>query len=92
MEKSINILFAVAEAAPFAKVGGLGDVAGALPEALNKLDEFNFDVRIFMPFHARVHEYDPDRRKIGNFTFSLMVAIHWNVNYLSPKLVQQKFI
>lgn len=72
MEKSINILFAVAEAAPFAKVGGLGDVAGALPEALNKLDEFNFDVRIFMPFHARVHEYDPDRRKIGNFTFSLM--------------------
>ena len=33
MPENINVLFLAAEADPFVKVGGLGDVAGALPRA-----------------------------------------------------------
>lgn len=72
MSERINVLFATAEAAPFAKVGGLGDVSGALPSALNTLDEENLDVRIIMPFHRKVREYNPERLQIGSFSVTLM--------------------
>lgn len=42
----LNILVVSSECVPFAKTGGLGDVAGTLPIALKKLGH---DVRIVMP-------------------------------------------
>lgn len=42
----MNILFASSEVVPFAKTGGLADVAGALPKALHALGH---DVRVVMP-------------------------------------------
>ncbi|QOP42282.1 glycogen synthase GlgA [Sulfurimonas marina] len=37
MKRKLKILFAASEAVPFAKTGGLADVAGALPKAIEKL-------------------------------------------------------
>ncbi|MCF0135726.1 MAG: glycogen synthase GlgA [Lachnospiraceae bacterium] len=47
----MNILYAAAEAVPFAKSGGLGDVAGALPIALKNQGA---DVRVVIPFYQDI--------------------------------------
>ncbi|MEO1228044.1 MAG: glycogen synthase GlgA [Myxococcota bacterium] len=53
----MKILFVSPEVAPFAKVGGLGDVGAALPRQLHALGH---DVRVFLPFYPRVLEHAPD--------------------------------
>jgi starch synthase len=49
----LKILFIGAEAAPFAKTGGLGDVVGALPKALTALGH---DVRVVIPAYRKVED------------------------------------
>lgn len=47
----LNVLFCSSEAVPFAKTGGLADVAGALPQALAKLGH---NVRLALPKYRAV--------------------------------------
>ena len=63
MAESLNVLFLAAEAEPFIKVGGLGDVAGSLPRFLRNLPpEITNgpapDVRLVLPMHP-VLKNDP---------------------------------
>ncbi len=51
--KPLRILFLASEADPFVKVGGLGDVAGSLPYALQSLSD-GVDVRLVIPFHTSI--------------------------------------
>jgi len=46
----LKILIACPEVVPFAKTGGLADVAGALPKALHVLEH---DARLIMPYYPR---------------------------------------
>jgi starch synthase len=50
-KKKLNILFVTAEMSPFAKTGGLADVAGSLPKALAELGH---DVRVVMPRYRQI--------------------------------------
>lgn len=49
----MKILFVAAEAAPFVKIGGLGDVAAALPKALSAQ---NTEVSVVLPLYKTVKD------------------------------------
>ena len=49
----MKIAFVASEAVPFAKTGGLGDVAGSLPKALEKL---GCEVKLFVPKYLQIDE------------------------------------
>ena len=57
MAEELRILFLSPEVVPFAKTGGLADVAGALPGALKRLGA---DVRLVLPLYRMVREKDFD--------------------------------
>lgn len=77
-----NILFVASECVPFIKTGGLADVAGALPKAL---DKEKYDVRVILPnylcipweFRSQfeyVHHFYMDLGRLGDVYVGLMTC------------------
>jgi len=62
MAETLKVFFLSPEVVPFAKTGGLADVAGSLPGALKKL---GVDVRVGLPYYRVVKE--------GRFPTTLLV-------------------
>lgn len=71
----MKVLFAAAEAVPFAKTGGLADVIGSLPKELRKL---GIDARIMMPKYSDIPvQFTAQFRKIAEQT----VPVGWRNQY-----------
>ena len=56
----MKVLFATSECAPFVKTGGLGDVAGSLPQALR---EKNVDARVVLPLYNCIPQQYKDQMR-----------------------------
>ncbi len=72
---TLNVLFLAAEADPFVKIGGLGDVAGALPTAISNFSQneahiYEIDIRLVLPFYPVI------KQKIKNPKFLGKLPVH----------------
>lgn len=75
MTSSLRVLFLAAEADPFIKIGGLGDVAGSLPSALKSLESdacpsqekiVSIDIRLVIPFHGAIQRQQLPLHSLGS--------------------------
>lgn len=65
----LSVLFIASEADPFAKIGGLGDVAGSLPLAVRGLSDAHncYDIRIAIPLYGFLKQKYPELTKEADF-------------------------
>ncbi|MDR2649261.1 MAG: glycogen synthase GlgA [Clostridiales bacterium] len=69
MSEKLKILFVSTEVSPYAKSGGLGDVAGSLPKALRTR---GVDVRVVFPRYKTIREdLMPNIQYLDSFTVNL---------------------
>ena len=67
----MRVLLLAAEGTPWVKVGGLGDVAGALPQALRAT---GMDVRLVLPRYGTI---DPLRWNLQQLRDNFSVSLDW---------------
>lgn len=71
----MNVLFATSECAPFVKTGGLGDVAGSLPQALR---EKNVDARVILPLYNCIPDKFKEQMK---YIDHIYIDMGWRKQY-----------
>lgn len=69
----MKVLFLAAEATPWIKVGGLGDVAGALPQALRRR---GMDVKLMLPRYGSI---DPGKWRLEKALDNFAVPMDWHM-------------
>lgn len=75
-KKMRKILFVGSEAAPFAGTGGLGEVLGSLPHAINDCGEY--EARVILPLYGSFPE---SRRNDLQFVCWTFVKLAWRNQY-----------
>lgn len=63
MDTPLKVYFLASEADPLIKVGGLGDVAGSLPPALQSILP-GLDIRLTIPFYKSLQNLDAPPRRV----------------------------
>ena len=71
----MKIMYVTSECAPFIKTGGLGDVAGSLPQALAAKGH---DVRVFCPLYSAI---DQSMREKFYYIKNAYVRLGWRNQY-----------
>lgn len=79
----LKVLFVASEAAPFAKTGGLADVAGSLPKALRAQ---GIDARVAMPKYGAIPEKYQEQMQ---FLFDTSVDVSWRKQYCGVLQLEQ---
>lgn len=80
----MKVLFVASEAVPFAKSGGLGDVAGSLPRYLR---QNNVDVRVLVPkYQGIAPEYQKEMLHLASCT----VPVSWRRQYAGIEYLQYR--
>lgn len=75
----MKIAICVSEAVPFAKTGGLADVAGALPLALERLGH---EVAVIMPLYRAVRNSGAGIRRVKDWAWSTLIGKNVKVFFI----------
>ncbi|MBQ9420373.1 MAG: glycogen synthase [Lachnospiraceae bacterium] len=84
-DDKLHILYVTPECTPFAHSGGLGEVAGSLPGALNRLrpsagdGHKRIDCRVIMPLYEQIPEKFRNKMKYLGYT---NISITWRQQYV----------
>lgn len=75
-QTDIKVLYVASECQPFVATGGLGDVAGSLPQAI--ASKGGVDIRVILPLYSSIkNDYRDQFEYLGNFT----VHLSWRQEY-----------
>jgi len=81
-EKNMKVVFCSSEVVPFAKTGGLADVCGALPLAL---EDIGTEVVLFLPHYSSIAEDRYSIRKINDEVSQVIIGKNIKVYLVEHK-------
>lgn len=85
MPQTIKVLYVSSEVEPFAKTGGLADVAGSLPKELRKL---GLDVRVILPKYGSIDEKKYKIIEVPNSEFEVSIGDEKNEGKLKETSIE----